>query len=161
MVHSFYVNHGFQDVNEEMERSARKTASKLRATPHALSIPWGTPPYPQKPRKGTRSEMLARDARYRVLFNGMREINSRIIALGHHADDQAETILMRWASGSSPLGLAGTRRIRRWGMGDGKDEEDIDYYGLEGMDMWIVRPLLPFSKVGVSGLVKCSLSLMK
>ncbi|VDB82678.1 unnamed protein product [Peniophora sp. CBMAI 1063] len=146
MVHSFYVNHGFQAANKEMEDVARRTSTRLGATPHTLPIPWSTPPFPPKPSEDVPSEAIARDARYRVLFDGMREAGARIVAFGQHADDQAETAMMRWALGSTALGLAGTRRIRRWGMGSGRSEEDVDYYGLEGMNMWVIRPLLSFGK---------------
>lgn len=159
--HSFYVNHSFQDVNEEMQRVSSASARRMHATPHAISIPWGTPPFPPKPHEDAPSEMIARDARYRVLFDGMRDAGARIIAFGQHADDQAETALMRWAYGSSPLGLAGARRIRRWGMGNGRSEEDVDYYGLQGMNMWIIRPLLPFSKVSSMADKSCLVALMK
>lgn len=51
----------------------------------------------------------ARDARYKALFEWMARENLRWLATAHHADDQAETLLMRLNRGAAVGGLASIR----------------------------------------------------
>ena len=52
-------------------------------------------------------EEYAREARYAFLVETAKAEGCGAIATGHHADDQAETVLMRVLRGTSPRGLAG------------------------------------------------------
>lgn len=69
------------------------------------------------------SETRSRLARYRFLRAVQAERGARYLVTAHHADDQAETVLLRVLRGSAPAGLKG-----------------IDARGPGGL----VRPLLPF-----------------
>ncbi len=55
----------------------------------------------------------ARKARYEALVGWMTERGLSALATGHHADDQAETLLMRMNRGSGVAGLAGIRSVGR------------------------------------------------
>jgi tRNA(Ile)-lysidine synthase len=77
-------------------------------------------------RDGVSEELAARNARYAFLSRIKRENGLDVIALGHHRDDQAETLLMHLLRGSGTDGLAGMRlrvddRIRPL-LRTGKDE---------------------------------------
>jgi tRNA(Ile)-lysidine synthase len=63
--------------------------------------------------QGLNRQEAARKLRYRILEETAYEINAHKIALGHTADDQAETVLMRLFRGSGPTGLSGIPPVRR------------------------------------------------
>lgn len=80
----------------------------------------------------------ARAARYAALGGWGEARGLTAIATAHHADDQAETILMRLNRGSGLAGLAG---IRSSGM-------------VEGCALPVIRPLLGFRKAELRGVVE-------
>ena len=59
--------------------------------------------------RGAGLESLAREVRYQWLRDCLRETGSDFIALAHHLDDQAETVLMHLARGAGPEGICGMR----------------------------------------------------
>ena len=71
---------------------------------------------------GPASETALREARHAWFASAMAARGIRVLCLGHHADDRAETLLLRLARGAGPEGLAaprasqgfrdGTRRLR-------------------------------------------------
>jgi tRNA(Ile)-lysidine synthase len=69
-------------------------------------------------------ETSAREARYRWLFALRERLGAALVLTAHHADDQAETVLMRALEGSGPAGLSGIAAV-------------------SGV---LVRPLLPFRR---------------
>ena len=164
---SLHVNHNLQSDAKKMAHAAGSAAKQFKAVHSELRVPWGELPFPPRPRLGMDSpadavdavdagagadddtpiESVARIARYRLLFDEMLRRRVHVLATGHHADDQVETVLMRLGSGSSALGLGGMRPVRRFGMAMGKNEGDFGWFGHEGLDRWIVRPLLDVPKV--------------
>jgi len=61
---------------------------------------------------GRSLQELARDFRYKVFEEVATEAGARKVAVGHHLDDQVETILLRLVRGTGLRGLAGMRRCR-------------------------------------------------
>jgi tRNA(Ile)-lysidine synthase len=60
-------------------------------------------------------EAAARDARYAALATQLRD--GEYLLLGHHRDDQAETVLLKLLRGAGPEGLGGMRALRPFGRG--------------------------------------------
>lgn len=67
-------------------------------------------------RNGESTELAARKCRYAFFKHIQDETGASRIALGHHRDDQAETVLMRLIRGTGTDGLAGIRAIRPDGV---------------------------------------------
>lgn len=79
----------------------------------------------------------ARAARYAALARWADEAGLGAIATAHHADDQAETLLMRLNRGSGLAGLAGVRPRGR----------------IEGSETLLLRPLLGWRKAELAAVV--------
>jgi tRNA(Ile)-lysidine synthase len=62
-------------------------------------------------------EEAARDLRYTFFLSTAQRYGFTTIALGHHADDNAELVLMRLLRGSGRLGLSGIPPLRYCGSG--------------------------------------------
>ncbi|MFO1501271.1 MAG: tRNA lysidine(34) synthetase TilS [Verrucomicrobiota bacterium] len=60
-------------------------------------------------RLGISLEMAARRQRHRFLAQTAVKLGMRVIALGHHANDQVELFFLRLLRGAGPEGLAGMR----------------------------------------------------
>ncbi len=63
-------------------------------------------------RSGEGLEADARRARYAALEAEVARRGALALLLGHHADDQAETLLLRLARGTGPDGLGGMAEVR-------------------------------------------------
>ena len=62
-------------------------------------------------------EEKARKFRYQKLKDSMKKNNARYVVVAHHADDQAETVLMKLTRGSTIEGVAGMKSIRPFSEG--------------------------------------------
>ena len=78
-------------------------------------------------------EDAARQVRYRFFAEVAEEVGASRVAVGHTADDQAETILMHLVRGAGPTGLLGMRPLTIWTSP-----------GLAGLT--VIRPLLAVSR---------------
>ncbi|KAF8333550.1 PP-loop family-domain-containing protein [Cantharellus anzutake] len=140
---AFTIDHGLQRNSKAAADQAAELARRLSVEHHTISIPWDSHPFPSKPLDGSAMEQKSRDARYHLMFAAMQSHHINWLGLGHHADDQVETAVMRLSHGSAQFGLSGMRPIRRWGMGG---LSALTWAGLPGMTTWIARPLLTFPK---------------
>ena len=62
-------------------------------------------------------EEKARKFRYQKLEESMKKNKARYVVVAHHADDQAETVLMKLTRGSTIEGIAGMKPIRPFSEG--------------------------------------------
>jgi tRNA(Ile)-lysidine synthase len=114
------VDHGLREESSREAETVGQWAQELGFTHYHLNWLEEKPP--------TRLQERAREARYRLLETCAKEIGADAIVTAHHADDQAETILLRLTRGSGLTGLAG--------MADTRKLNKIK----------LLRPLLNFSK---------------
>lgn len=83
------------------------------------------------------TQARAREARYAALAGWAQTESLGAVATAHHADDQAETLLMRLNRGSGLAGLAGVRAVTR----------------IEGAEITLLRPLLGWRKAELAAVV--------
>ena len=126
-------------VNHGLRREAADEAALVAAACAALDVPHATLT-PLAPIAGSSVQKQAREARYAALTAWLSRENVPLLLTAHHADDQAETLLMRLNRASGTPGLSGIRAARRSG------------------DCLILRPLLRWRRhelraaIGASGL---------
>ena len=92
------IDHGLRAGSARDARRAADFAEALGVAAEVIALTW---------REGeSRAQQAARLARYDALCAAARRLGGQVIAAAHTADDQAETVFMRAASGSSWRGLA-------------------------------------------------------
>jgi len=123
-----HLNHGLRgtaaDEDEQFVRGLAKR-HKLRSRCRKTDVA------SRRRAKGGSIEEVARAARYRFLRRAAKELDANVIATGHTADDNAETLLMNLLRGAGLRGLAGIPIAR----GEG--------------ELRLVRPLLEVTRAEV------------
>lgn len=103
-------------VDHRLRAEAAGEAAMVARICAGLRVPHATLPWTgAKP--GASIQAAARDARYALMTDWCAAHGITWLATAHHADDQAETLLMRLARGSGAGGLAGIRACRDLGQG--------------------------------------------
>lgn len=113
------VDHGLRPESADEAAAVGQAMTRL-GIPHRI-LRWEG----EKPHAGLQA--AARAARHRLLAAACGEAGILHLALAHHRDDQAETVLLRLARGSGVDGLAGMAPVRADGA------------------VRVIRPLLGFS----------------
>lgn len=100
-----YVNHQLQpEANNAWQIFCQNIANQYQLHFIAEKIELS-------PKAGESLENFARIHRYRLFFKHVRPNTQDILLLGHHLDDQAETVLFRLVKGAGPKGLSGMKKL--------------------------------------------------
>jgi tRNA(Ile)-lysidine synthase len=118
-----HVNHGLRESAWQDEAIALRTGAALGLRVLVKGI---------EPKK--RDEATLREARYRALVECAREAGAGVVATGHTAQDQTETVLLALFRGTGPAGLAGMPPRRELAAG-----------------VELSRPLLAFEREEIRG----------
>jgi len=137
-LHAIHVDHGLRP------ESAAEAAWVV-----ALCREWAIPVAARRVAPGAIGgaglgvEEGARRERYRLFAAEAATLGARVVALGHHADDQAETLLLHLLRGAGLAGLAGMPPVRRGG-----DLLDRFAAGEQRPALW--RPLLATRRAAIA-----------
>ena len=99
-----HVDHGLRPDSHDDARFVADLAARFGLPCHTLRAR-----IRRRPRESL--EMAARRTRLAFFARMTRELGLDAIATGHHADDVAETFIMRMARGAGPEGLAGLKPV--------------------------------------------------
>lgn len=107
-LHALTVDHALRPESAAEAEHVAAVSAALHV-PHTI-LRWDNP-------ARANLQAAARGARYGLMAGWCAEHGVRWLATAHHADDQAETLLLRLARGSGLSGLAGIRASRPLGRG--------------------------------------------
>ncbi len=127
------VDHGLRDEAGAELDLAERLAERLE-------VPFGRTQVKVTP--GGNLQARAREARYEALREVAARVGAIAIATAHHADDRAETFLLRLLRGSGPTGLAVLPARAR---GDVLVRPFLDARRAD-IDAHLVRHALPFAR---------------
>lgn len=102
-LHLAHIDHGWRSTSSQ-EALALENLSKSLNLPFHLKV---LGPMPD----GVNKEDYCRDKRIRYFIDCAKEIEAQAVALAHHADDQAETVLKRVLEGAPIETLSGMKSI--------------------------------------------------
>lgn len=128
-----HVNHGFRPAESAEEATFVQALAESYGWPFELAE-FDVPSY--KKEHGLGGQEAARKLRYQFLQQTAEKYGAVSVALAHHADDQAETVLLRLLRGSGLNGLGGMRIKRR--------EKNVE----------LIRPLLRMYKTDLMGICR-------
>ncbi|HET8940925.1 MAG TPA: tRNA lysidine(34) synthetase TilS [Rudaea sp.] len=97
-------------VNHALHEDAQHWAAHCRAFADSLDVSLDIMQVQVTRKGGVGLEAAARDARLGAFADALRP--GEVLVLAHHADDQAETVLLKLLRGAGPEGLGGMRQWR-------------------------------------------------
>ena len=121
-------------VDHQLRPGSREEAEFVRSICDRLGVPHSILVITVE--NGSSLQAQARAARYTVLGEWAIKRDLQAVATAHHADDQAETLLMRLARGAGLGGLVGVRQTRPLEAG-----------------IAVVRPLLGWRRAELAAIV--------
>ena len=134
---ALHVNHGLSPAADEWQRFCAARCADIGVPFDAASVV-----VDRAHRTGI--EAHARSERYRALHAMARRHDMQLIALAHHADDQAETVLLQLLRGGAPRGLAA---MGEWHRAEAEEGPDSDPGVASPLPRW--RPLLGVTRADI------------
>ncbi|MDA8097925.1 MAG: tRNA lysidine(34) synthetase TilS [Clostridia bacterium] len=104
-----HLNHMFRGAEAEADALHVRNLAARYGLPY-VGEDVDVPAYRQE--QGLSAQVAAREVRYGFLEETARETGAAVVALGHNADDQAETILLNFLRGTGLAGLGGIPPVR-------------------------------------------------
>jgi tRNA(Ile)-lysidine synthetase-like protein len=129
VIRAVHVDHQLRAESARDAKECQRVAAMMRLPLEIVRVDVGDWDH------GTGIEAAARDARFAALAAKAREYDTEWVALGHTLDDQAETVLLRLARGTSLDGLTGMRPVT-------SRDISIDPQGTSTRTVRLLRPLL-------------------
>ena len=124
-VTALHVHHGLRGEEADRDATFCRDFCQKRGIPFALL----TVDVPRDKKRGESVETAARRLRYAALADWMKAHGVPLLVTAHHADDQAETMLLHIMRGAGTRGLSGIPACRPLGEG-----------------LFVARPLLAVTK---------------
>ena len=121
------IDHNLRDESEIESKEVKKISQNLGFDTQIKKINLSKP--------SGNIQNWARKQRRNLLFQKCLELSANLI-LGHHFDDQAETLFMRFSRGSALDGLLGMNEISSW------------------KGVFIIRPLMSYTKEQIKNYVR-------
>ncbi len=128
-IHVLHVNHKLQAMSDDWQNMVESFCQTYHIPCQSFCLAW------QAPQRV--NEAQARTARYQAMAGFVP--SQAVIATAHHANDQAETLLINLCKGAGLAGLVG--------MSELSDQPEF------GKPIRLWRPLLHFTREEISGFV--------
>jgi len=125
LLHAIHVHHGLSQHATDWQLFCEELCATRRVPLTVRMV--------EVPRRAQASlENDARRLRYAALAEAAHAVDARFVALAHHRDDQAETLVLQLLRGAGPHGLAAMSELRQ---------------DARGVTWW--RPLLDVSRASI------------
>lgn len=128
-IHVIHINHRLQAVSDDWQKLVENFCQTLNIACYSHRLTWQNP--------AMVNEQHARTARYQAIVSFVKP--HAVVATAHHANDQAETLLMNLCKGTGLTGLVGMAEI----------SEQNEF----GKPLTLWRPLLTISRETISDFV--------
>jgi tRNA(Ile)-lysidine synthase len=143
MVHIAHLDHGFRGAQSADEARFVATTAKQWGLPATVAYR-NVPALAQAARQN--AQAAARAIRYTFLQDVAHNTQADAVAVAHHANDQAETVLLHLLHGAGPAGLRGMRMVVPWTEWSQQAETDSDAAHREPP---LIRPLLDSTRAEI------------
>lgn len=137
-LHVAHLNHGLRGVDADDD--ARFVAEQSAQWGLSCTVGQADVAAPAA-MPGVSLEEAARQARYSFLAQVAHATGAETIAVGHNADDQAETVLMHFLRGSGAAGLRGMLPVTRLA--------DLRLVATDTARLFLIRPLLAMPRADI------------